>query len=891
VQRRTIAPASVTAIIDGVTSFIGGLPLLEPLGLTERTKGLEMAAEKQIELPIIGMTCASCVRNVERALTRTEGVEGATVNLATERASVHFDPQAVSLPQIVERVRNAGYDVATASIELPMTGMTCASCVRNVERAINRQPGVLNVAVNLATEKAAVQYLPNTVRRGDLIKAVEAAGYGVLDLATREAPEDAERIARQAEINRQRRMVLIGAAFTIPLFVLSMSRDIVMATYMPGVSMAEMTQPGMAAMHGVPAVLEWLLWSGFPFVFLFLATPVQWIVGRQYTVGAWKAARNGTTGMDTLIALGSWAAYLYSLLVLIGMVIGYGGFGEHVYFETAAVILTLITLGKLLEARAKGRTSDAIRKLLGLTPKTATLLRADEEIEVAIDDVIVGDRLIVRPGERMPVDGVVIDGRSSVDESMLTGESLPVNKEPGSDVIGATINKQGRLVIEAQRVGAETALAQIVRLVEQAQGSKAPIQRVADQVSGVFVPIVLVLAALTFIGWLVIGQVTLTAALVNAIAVLVIACPCALGLATPTAIMVGTGRGAEIGVLFRNSEALESAKRVQIVALDKTGTITRGEPSVTDVIALNGFSEDDVLRLTAIAERGSEHPLGQAVVAAAQAWELSLSQPETFEAESGRGVRATVEGRTVLVGSPRFIREQGHDLTAYTAQFEALQGRARTAVLTVIDGVLAGILGIADTVKAGSREAVSALRAHGLEVVMITGDNEKTAQAIAHEVGITRVLAEVLPDQKAERIRQLQVENKRVAMVGDGINDAPALAQADVGIAIGTGTDIAIEASDVTLVSGDLRGVARAVSLSRATMRTIYQNLFWAFIYNIILIPVAMAGALIPMLAAAAMAFSSIFVVSNSLRLRGRKVDAPSVVQPAALNPVNAVGD
>jgi P-type Cu+ transporter len=845
-------------------------------------------AIRQIELPITGMTCASCVRNVERALTKTEGIDGASVNLATERASVQFDPQTVSVPQIIERVKNAGYGVATASIELPITGMTCASCVRNVERAIGRQPGVLEVAVNLATEKATVQYLPNAVRRGDLIKAVEGAGYGVVDLSTSEAPEDAERAARQAEIDRQRRMVLIGAAFTIPLFILSMGRDLYMASF-AGMDMAEMMLSG--EMAGPNSALNWLLWSGWPFVFLLLATPVQLIVGQSYTVGAWKAARNGTTGMDTLIAIGTWAAYLYSIVVLIGMVVGYSAVGAHVYFETAAVILTLITLGKLLEARAKGRTSEAIKKLLGLTPKTATLLRNGDETEIAIDDVVVGDHLVVRPGERMPVDGIVVEGRSSVDESMLTGESLPVNKETGSEVIGATINKQGRLVIEARRIGAETALAQIVRLVEQAQGSKAPIQRVADQVSGVFVPIVLVLAALTFVGWLVVGQTSFTVALVNAVAVLVIACPCALGLATPTAIMVGTGRGAEMGVLFKNSEALESAKRVQVVALDKTGTITRGEPSVTDVIALNGWNEAEVLRLTAIAERGSEHPLGQAVVAAAAARGLALIQPEAFEAESGRGVRATVEGRTILVGSPRFIREQGHDLTAYTEQIEALQGRARTAVLTVIDDVVSGILGIADTVKDGSREAVAALRAQGLEVVMITGDNERTAQAIAREVGITRVLAEVLPDQKAEMVKRLQGEGKRVAMVGDGINDAPALAQADVGIAIGTGTDIAIEASDVTLVSGDLRGAARAVSLSRATMRTIYQNLFWAFIYNIILIPVAMAGALIPMLAAAAMAFSSIFVVSNSLRLRGRKMEAEPAVQPTALKPANAIGD
>jgi Cu+-exporting ATPase len=749
-------------------------------------------------------------------------------------------------------------------ITLPITGMTCASCVRNVERALKRQPGVVEVAVNLATEKATIHYTPNTVRRGDLVKAVEGAGYGVLDLSNAKAPEDAERAARQAEIDRQRRLVLIGAAFTIPLFILSMGRDLYMASF-AGMDMADMMLSG--EMAGPTPALDWLLWGGFPFVFFLLATPVQLIVGRQYTVGAWKAARNRTTGMDTLIALGSWAAYLYSIVVLIGLVVGYSAVGAHVYFETAAVILTLITLGKLLEARAKGRTSQAIKDLLGLTPKTATLLRGDAETVVAFDEIMVGDHLLVRPGERIPTDGIVIDGESSVDESMLTGESLPVHKSVGAVVIGATVNKQGRLVVQAQRVGADTALAQIVRLVEQAQGSKAPIQRVADQVSGVFVPIVLVLAALTFVGWLLIGQVGFTAALVNAVAVLVIACPCALGLATPTAIMVGTGRGAEMGVLFKNSEALERAKQVQIVALDKTGTITRGEPSVTDVIALNGFAEHDLLRLTATAERGSEHPLGAAIVRCADERGIACSQPASFTAESGRGVRAVAAGSTVLVGSPRFIRESGGDLTPVEGEIESLQGRGRTVVLTIIDGVLAGMFGIADTVKDGSREAIAALRASGLDVVMITGDNERTAQAIAREVGITRVLADVLPEQKAAAVKRLQDEGARVAMVGDGINDAPALAQADVGIAIGTGADIAMEASDVTLVSGDLRGVTRALMLSRATMRTIYQNLFWAFIYNIILIPVAMAGALIPMLAAGAMAFSSVFVVGNSLKL------------------------
>jgi Cu+-exporting ATPase len=752
-------------------------------------------------------------------------------------------------------------------IVLPITGMTCAACVRNVERALKKPEGVIDVSVNLATERATVTYLPGTARRADLVKAVEAAGYGVIDLTDAAAPEDAERAARQAEIDRQRRLVLIGVVFTLPLFIISMARDLIMAAYMPFMGMADMSVE-MAQIHGVPDALAWMFWSGMPLILMALATPVQVIVGRQYLVGAWKAARNGSANMDTLIAIGSSAAYLYSVVVTAGLAFGFADVvGDHVYFETGAVILTLITLGKLLEARAKGQTSAAIKQLMGLAPKTALLLRGDQEIEIATDEVMVGDRLVVRPGERIPVDGVVIDGQSAVDESMLTGESLPVSKTPGSEVIGATINKQGRLIIEARRIGAETALAQIVRLVEQAQASKAPIQRIADRVSSVFVPIVLVLAALTFLGWLLIGQVGFTAAMVNAVAVLVIACPCALGLATPTAIMVGTGRGAGMGILFKNSEALENAKRIQVIALDKTGTITRGEPVVTQVIPLNGAAEDELLWLAASVERASEHPLAQAVVEAAKSRDLKLAQPTAFEAISGRGVRAQVNGQIVRIGSPRFVAEEGIDLSSAQKPLHDLQAEAQTAIVIAVDDALAGVIGIADTVKPGSHEAVRELRAAGIDVVMITGDNRATAESIARQVGISRVVADVLPEQKVGAVQQLQVEGKRVAMVGDGINDAPALAQADVGIAIGTGTDIAMEASDVTLVSGDLRGVARAVSLSRATMRTIHQNLFWAFIYNIILIPVAMAGALVPMLAAAAMAFSSIFVVLNSLKL------------------------
>lgn len=822
----------------------------------------------RIDLPITGMTCAACVRNVERALKKEDAVSEATVNLATERARVDYDPSLTTLNQIVERVEKSGYGVATAKAELPITGMTCAACERNVSRALKKPDGVLDVSVNLATERATVTYLPGVTRRSDLIAAVEKAGYGVVDTAGMEAPEDAERAVREAEIQRQRRLVIIGAVFSVPLVILSMTRHF---------------------MHNIPFLMDsfpFLMEDYWLFIFGALATPVFVLLGRQYIVAAYKSVRNGTANMDVLVAMGSSAAYLYGLIVLLGIIFNFSdAVGKDDYFESAAVILTLITLGKLLEARAKGRTSEAIKKLMGLTPKTATLLRDGEEVEVKIDDLVIGDVMLIRPGERIPVDGVVTEGRSSVDESMLTGESLPVSKSVGTPVIGGTVNKQGRLVAEATRVGAETALAQIIRLVQDAQGSKAPIQRVADQVSAIFVPVVLALAALTFIGWMLIGQVPFTEAMLHTIAVLVIACPCALGLATPTAIMVGTGRGAEMGILFKNSESLENAHRLQVVTLDKTGTITQGEPAVTDIIPLSSFTRDELLRLVASAERGSEHPLAEAIVKAAKSSGIALVQPEGFASDSGRGIQASIEGHSIKVGSPRYVVEHGVDLGDSQADIDRLQSNARTAIIALVDDTVAGIIGIADTVKTGSPQAIAMLKAVGIEVVMITGDNEKTAQAIAREVGIERVFSDVLPGDKANAVKQLQAEGKRVAMVGDGVNDAPALAQANVGIAIGTGTDIAMEASDVTLMSGDLRGVARAIMLSKATMRTIYQNLFWAFVYNIILIPVAMSGLLIPMFAAGAMAFSSFFVVSNSLKLRRSSLP---LAQDSALNTVQS---
>jgi len=812
--------------------------------------------DREVAFPVLGMHCASCALKVEKSLQEAPGVDEATVNLATEQAHIKYRSDVTNIEALGARIEDIGYEAVlpkleTAPIEetLKVLGMNSQHCAGIVENVVSDINGVERIAVDFANEKAVVNYVPAEVDLDTVLDAITDVGYKPLVIKAEGAqPRDREREYREAEFNELRLKFIVSAVLSV----------IILFGSMPNL---------------FPFTPDWL---ANPVTLLILAIPVQFWAGAQFYRGAIGAARHGTTNMDTLIALGTSAAFGYSTIAALFPQLFPPDVRGQVYFDTAAFIIALILLGRLLEARAKGRTSEAIKKLIGLQPKTARVLKEGQEVDVPISSVKVGDIIIVRPGERVPVDGAVVEGESQVDESMLTGESLPVTKRPDDEVVGASINATGAFKMEARRVGADTALAQIIKMVEEAQGSKAPIQRLADIIASYFVPAVLAIATVTFIVWYFFGpEPALTFALLNFVSVLIIACPCALGLATPTAIMVGTGKGAENGVLIKGGETLETAHQLDSVVFDKTGTLTKGEPAVTDVVTTGILDAAELIKLAASVERFSEHPLSAAIVKKAKAGELALADPVGFSAIAGHGVEATVDGRHVVAGNAKLMADAGYSLGDAEAAGERLAGDGKTQVFVAVDGSVNGVIGIADTVRDVSREAVKTLHGLGLEVIMITGDNEKTARAIAAQVGIDRVLAQVLPEDKQAEVKKLQEEGKRVAMVGDGINDAPALAQADVGIAIGAGTDVAIEASDITLVRDDLRLVAGAIDLSQQTIRTIKQNLFFAFVYNTALIPLA-AGAfyplfgitLSPVFAAFAMASSSISVITNSLRLR-----------------------
>lgn len=801
---------------------------------------------KEATVPISGMTCAACAIRIEKGLKKLEGVESASVNLALETSTVVYDPEKISLGDIRSRIESLGYGVVSDKAELSITGMTCAACAARIEKGLRKLPGVLEANVNLALETATVEYDAGQVGVNDLIRQVEKLGY---QAAAKGDQTDAETVDRRAEeIDRQTGKFLFSLILSLPLLWAMVGHF----SFTSFIWLPEMFMN--------------------PWVQLALATPVQFVVGRQFYVGAYKALRNGSANMDVLVALGTSAAYFYSLYLAVRS-IGAGAHMTELYFETSAVLITLILLGKLFEAKAKGRSSQAIRKLMGLKARTAVVVRDGEELTIPVEDVRPGDIVHVKPGEKVPVDGIVLEGQSAVDESMLTGESVPVDKAAGDAVIGATLNKNGFLKVRATKVGKETALAQIIRVVEEAQGSKAPIQRLADSISGIFVPVVVGIALVTFAVWyLLVTPGDFASALEKGIAVLVIACPCALGLATPTSIMAGSGRAAELGILFKGGEHLETTHKLDTIVLDKTGTVTKGEPELTDVLAY-GMEDAELLALVGAAEKHSEHPLAQAIVKGIADRGVTLTGADSFEAIPGFGIRAAVDGREVLVGTRRLLDQHQIPFDQAAEAMSRLEREGKTAMLVAVDGRLAGLVAVADTIRPTSREAVQRLKAMGLEVVMMTGDNRQTAEAIARQAGIDRVIAEVLPEGKADEVKKLQQQGRRVAMVGDGINDAPALATADIGMAIGTGTDVAMEAADITLMRGDLTGVADAIVMSRKTIRNIKQNLFWAFAYNALGIPVAALGFLAPWLAGAAMAFSSVSVVLNALRLQRVKLE------------------
>ncbi|MED3932003.1 heavy metal translocating P-type ATPase [Priestia megaterium] len=797
--------------------------------------------QKEATLQITGMTCAACSNRIEKGLKKIEGVTEANVNLALERSTVIFDPSKTSPQAFEEKIKKLGYGVVSEKAEFAITGMTCAACSTRIEKGLNKLEGVTKASVNLALETASVEYSPSQIAPQDITQRVEKLGYGA-KLKSEEREE--EQSHREKELSKQKGKFWFAFILSVPL-LWAMVSHFTFTSFIP---------------------LPHMLMN--PWVQLALATPVQFVVGKQFYVGAFKALRNKSANMDVLVALGTSAAYFYSLYSSLKS-LGSPAHTAQLYYETSAILITLILLGKLFEANAKGRSSEAIKKMMGLQAKTAVVIRDGAEVEIPVEEVQKGEVIFIKPGEKVPVDGEIIEGQSALDESMLTGESVPVDKNIGDKVIGSTLNKNGFLKIKATNVGRETALAQIIKVVEEAQGSKAPIQRLADYISGIFVPIVVGIALLTFFVWYIwIAPGEFAPALEKLIAVLVIACPCALGLATPTSIMAGSGRAAEFGILFKGGEHLEATHKIDTILLDKTGTVTNGTPELTDVRIAQGYEENELLQLVASAERLSEHPLAQALVAGIKNKGIKIQDPLSFEAIPGYGVKATVQERELLVGTRKLMNQHKVNIDTALEEMTNLEREGKTAMLVALDGKYAGMLAVADTIKATSKEAVSRLKEMGLEVMMITGDNRQTAQAIAMQAGIEYVIAEVLPEGKAEEVKKLQQQGKKVAMVGDGINDAPALALADIGMAIGTGTDVAMEAADITLMRGDLMSIADAIEMSRKTISNIKQNLFWAMGYNTLGIPIAAVGLLAPWVAGAAMAFSSVSVVLNALRLQ-----------------------